>query len=636
MRVLSIYCSTLTHSLKLTRISRFLVRRVKNARCSIQPDRFREFEDDGSRGSREGSGRWEAEELSDGTTRSSGDALAAHRENSRKHIEASLFNHQGRTPSLSSSNNKGRRELAFVVGIDLPTTSAPDTAFTTKESLEELGELARLNGFHVQGCDSQRLDKQTDYFLNGGKMKEIFAEMISRGCTTLLIDAELTPNQQRSIEDLYSSFVTSPRASPIKILDRTALLLGALAKNACTYETFLQVECAQLIHFIPRMSAYLSKLIAQGRRSGLGLTCLKGSCDRVIETDVGAMRRRLSKVRSELRDLVSQRESQRELRRKTGLPSVAIVGYAGSGKSFLFSSLSDLPSDDLSQDASKENTDQAHGIFSTLRPTTRRIIPGTLPPSGTVKKGVTEEAVVVAPRRASEFFLTDTMGIISALPAVVREAFRSSFADEVISADVILHVVDVSHPLWRKREAVMLRELTTLGCSDKILLSVFNQKSAPEGFSSSFIPRRRHSGFVPHHKKGGEAQFSDEWKLQCISLLQKGFSALMVDISMSFPYFRTATWSRLNEIFRLGTLLEVTYSETLVHVRGKVPTTLKMQLLAKQEASNKENCLLQEVTDSSTPCGKTIGNNFKNYERIKSPHTKKETDNCLKLRLAEL
>ena len=319
----------------------------------------------------------------------------------------------------------------------------------------------------------------------------------------------------------------------------------------------MQAEFAQLLYYLPRASAYFSTLVEVTRRSG-SPRCLQSPCGTFLETDARVMRKRLSVLRQELYSLRTQRAAQRENRRRTGMPSVVIVGYPGSGKSTVFSSLTQ----------SKEMQRTTTTTFATLSPVARKVLPKAILDSSLRFQG-------------TEFILVDTMGMVDELPAELREAFVASLGDELLSADVLLHVCDFSHPHFRKRQTAILRILTDMGCGDKALVTLYNERSGPTTMRAT---TSRRTVVFPHVE-----DFSGPEGIHLkavLEVIQNSVLGRMEKLDIVLPYFRTSTWTFLNAVFRLGGLLDIAYEEGGVRIRGRVPKKLCCEI--KQHRSDLE------------------------------------------------
>jgi 50S ribosomal subunit-associated GTPase HflX len=197
----------------------------------------------------------------------------------------------------------------------------------------------------------------------------------------------------------------------------------------------------------------------------------------------------------------------------------------------------------------------------------------------------------------AEFVLTDTMGIVAGLPEVVREAFQMSQQDELASADVLLHVSDVSDPLFKKRQDIVLQELANMGLGDKLLVTVLNQKTKAVSVSPAV---RGRVAVLPYTPSGGP--FCDYDNERCVHHLQQAFGAFMAEVDLTFPYFRTSTWTCLNSMFRLGNLLDVTYDDAGVKVRGRVPKQLLREIEQAQRRLEVDSGLMQQQSGAVPRC----------------------------------
>jgi GTP-binding protein HflX len=299
---------------------------------------------------------------------------------------------------------EGPRERAILVGVEF---TRGDQLLPVDESLAELARLADTAGLKVAGQVSQRLkhpDSAT--YIGRGKLEEVKALASEVDADLVLFDDELLPRHQRELEKYFGD--------DTRILDRTALILDIFALHADTREGKLQVELAQLEYRLPRLTRMWTHLARQagGRAGGsAGGVGLRGPGETQLEVDRREIGRRISRLKKELDSVRAHRGRYRAKRRETEIQVVAIVGYTNSGKSTLLNRLSDA--DVLTADM----------LFATLDPTTRRVVmPG-----------------------GREVLFTDTVGFIQKLPPDIVVAFRATL-EEIIEADLLLHVVDVTHP----------------------------------------------------------------------------------------------------------------------------------------------------------------------------------------------
>ncbi|MGM0929574.1 MAG: GTPase HflX [Actinomycetota bacterium] len=279
------------------------------------------------------------------------------------------------------------------------------TADDADNSLRELAALAETAGSEVlDGIVQRRMKPDPSTFLGSGKAQELRDIVMSTGADTVIVDGELSPSQRRGLEDIVK----------VKVIDRTALILDIFAQHAKSREGKAQVELAQLEYLLPRLRGWGESMSRQaGGRVGAagGGIGSRGPGETKIELDRRRIRTRMAKLRREIVAMKPARDTKRANRRRNAVPSVAIAGYTNAGKSSLLNRLTDAG-------VLVENA-----LFATLDPTVRR----TETPDGI------------------GYTLADTVGFVRSLPTQLVEAFRSTL-EEVADADVILHVVDVSHP----------------------------------------------------------------------------------------------------------------------------------------------------------------------------------------------
>lgn len=323
---------------------------------------------------------------------------------------------------------RGRTEQAVKRRSAGATLSADD-------SLEELEELTRTAGADVVGRLMQKLDHPDHAtFIGKGKVEEL-RELVAEGRADLVIfDEELTPSQQRNLEN----------ALKIKIVDRTSLILDIFAQRARTREGQLQVELAQLEYLLPRLSqlwVQFSRLGGAGSGGGGGgRIATRGPGETQLEVDRRAIRRKVADLRLKIEKISDQRGLYRSRRKEDALPIVALVGYTNAGKSTLLRALSDA-------DVLIENK-----LFATLDPTTRRV---RLP-------------------NGQEFLLTDTVGFIQRLPTALVAAFKATL-EEINDADLLVHVVDSTHPNRQEQIQAVAQTLDELQIGEKPVVTALNK-----------------------------------------------------------------------------------------------------------------------------------------------------------------
>ncbi len=310
---------------------------------------------------------------------------------------------------------KPPRERAFLVGVEL---YEQENLLSINDSLEELALLADTAGLDVIGSDSQkRSNPHPKTFIGSGKVKEIKTLAEEMKADVILFDDELSPRHQRELETICGE--------KIRVLDRTALILDIFAQHASTREGTLQVELAQYEYRLPRLTRAWTHLARQaggggGRSGSAGGVGLRGPGETQLEVDRRDIRRRIDHLKRELEKVRAHRQRHRAQRKRTRIPIVALVGYTNAGKSTLLNSLA------------ASDVYVADQLFATLDPTTRRV---ELPDGKPV-------------------LFTDTVGFIQKLPTNLIAAFRATL-EEIAEADLLLHVLDITHiNVYAQAEAV--------------------------------------------------------------------------------------------------------------------------------------------------------------------------------------
>ena len=302
--------------------------------------------------------------------------------------------------------------------------------------MAELTQLARTAGLVVVGQAVQRLDHPNPAtFIGSGKVEEVVQGVEETAAGVVIFDDELSPRHQRELEEALGE--------DIKLLDRTALILDIFAQHARTREGALQVELAQYEYRLPRLTQAWTHLARQagGRAGGtMGGVGVRGPGETQLETDRRVIRQRIAQLKRELEDVRAHRSRYRAQRRRQGVPVVAIVGYTNAGKSTLLNALTDAGV--LAEDK----------LFATLDPTTRRV---QLPSGGLA-------------------LFTDTVGFIQKLPPQLVAAFRATL-EEVVEADLLLHVVDATHPQAIRQAEAVFETLEDIGAAGKLTLGVLNK-----------------------------------------------------------------------------------------------------------------------------------------------------------------
>lgn len=317
-------------------------------------------------------------------------------------------------------------ERAILVGVDLGRSE-----WSCEESLAELARLAETDGAEVVLTMTQRLDAPVPKtFIGKGKVEELVSMVRSLNADVVIFDEELTPSQQANLEKLVGE--------PVKIIDRTALILDIFGVHAKTHEGRLQVQLAQLQYVLPRLRGMWSHLVGEQTRGGIGSRFGQGESQ--LEVDRRLVRARISTLRRELERLEKRRGVQSKARWDSGVYRVALVGYTNAGKSTLLNQLTG--SDVYAKDE----------LFATLDPTTRAL---------DLEEG-------------RKITITDTVGFIQKLPTMLVESFKSTLA-EVRAADLVLLVVDASDPHRELEIGAVRAVLEEIGAGEIRCVEVLNK-----------------------------------------------------------------------------------------------------------------------------------------------------------------
>ena len=326
----------------------------------------------------------------------------------------------------------------------LVSIASAETDWPIEESLDELAQLATTAGIQCVDRLVQRMEHPHPATLLGsGKVEELKSLLAYNNCDAVVFDLELKPSQHRNLE----------RELEVQVLDRTALILIIFGQRARTREGRLQVELAQIEYDLPRLSRQWGHLSRQ--RGG---TQQRGEGEQQIEVDRRLLRRQKVQVQEELDQVRGQRQLHRERRKDVGAPVIALVGYTNAGKSTLLNQLAGAHT--LSEDK----------LFATLDPTTRR----------------------VRLQGGQELLLTDTVGFVQRLPTTLVAAFRATL-EEVAEADLLVHVVDASHPYVNHQVEAVEQVLEEIGAGafEQDRLHTRSRCSAIAGHRSHLTSRAR-------------------------------------------------------------------------------------------------------------------------------------------------
>ncbi len=411
----------------------------------------------------------------------------------------------------------------MLVGVEIRHRRRWQDAFPLEESLAELRRLAETAGLEIVGEVTQRLDRPNPATLIGkGKVQELKTMVEATDANVVVFDEELSPRQQRELENVLGE--------DVKVLDRTALILDIFAQRAHTKEGVLQVELAQYIYRLPRLTRAWTHLARQAGgaagRGGIGGVGLRGPGETQLEVDRREIKRRIAQLRKELEEVRAHRELYRKRRRDVPVPIVSLVGYTNAGKSTLLNALTDarVYADDK--------------LFATLDPTTRRVkLPG-----------------------GQEILLTDTVGFIQKLPAQLVAAFRATL-EEILEADVIVHVVDLTHPAAERQVRTVEQVLEELGAGDKPVVMALNKADL---LSEEALAERRALfpyGVVISALKG--------WGLEALlSRVEEALRERMVPVTVHIPYGKDDLVAMFH---RMGIVEDERYTSNGTLLQGRVP-----------------------------------------------------------------
>jgi GTP-binding protein HflX len=406
-------------------------------------------------------------------------------------------------------------QLERVVLVGVWTEGSAEMA---ENSLAELKALAETAGSEVLYGLIQRRDKPDPAtYIGSGKVVELRQIVVATGADTVICDGELSPSQLRQLEDKLK----------VKVVDRTALILDIFAQHAKSKEGKAQVELAQIAYLLPRLRGWGDSLSRQvgGRAAGGAGIGGRGPGETKIETDRRRIRDKMAKLRREIAEMKVSRDTKRQERRRFNIPSVAIAGYTNAGKSSLLNKLTDAG-------VLVENA-----LFATLDPT--------------VRKSQTSEGRV--------YTLSDTVGFVRHLPHQLIDAFKSTL-EEVSGADLIVHVVDGSHPDPFEQIRAVREVITEIGGGEIPEIIAINKVDAADPDVVMEILRREKNSFAFSARTG----FGIDGLVRAI---EKSLPHPNVEINALIPYDRGDLVSAVHE---RGEILSEEYVETGTQMRALV------------------------------------------------------------------
>ena len=441
------------------------------------------------------------------------------------------------------------KERAFLVGVELRNEPS---LLSLDDSLTELALLAKTAGLEVVGMTSQKLDAPNpNTFIGPGKVEEIKALVEETLAQVVIFDNELSPRHLRELEERFGENV--------RILDRTALILDIFAQHASTREGILQVELAQYEYRLPRLTRAWTHLARQtggggGRTGAMGGVGLRGPGETQLEVDRREIRKRIASLKSELEKVRAHRSRYRSQRQRSQIPTVALVGYTNAGKSTLLNRLA------------RADVLVADQLFATLDPTTRRVeLPG-----------------------GNWALFTDTVGFIQKLPTQLVAAFRATL-EEITEADLLLHVVDITHPNALQQAQAVHQTLMEIDAGHIPTITVLNKV---DQFPDPQAATQTLTGFP-----GPIVAIS--------ALIGQGIPELLSTVSREL--FEVYVPVRVKLPYQQGNLISIFHDQGKVtrveHVRGGVwiEGNLPVRLLARFQPFIKN-----DSPDTSEEVGETI------------------------------
>ncbi len=430
------------------------------------------------------------------------------------------------------------RERAFLVGVDL---FQQRSFLPLADSLTELALLSSTSGLDVVGELTQKLDRpHVKTYIGPGKVDELKLLVEETRTQVVIFDDELSPRHQRELQEALGTHV--------KVLDRTALILDIFAQHAHTSEGMLQVELAQYEYYLPRLTGQWTHLERQaggggGRAGSTGGVGLRGPGETQLEVDKRAIRKRISHLKKELEKVEEHRGRYRAQRKRSRIPTVALVGYTNAGKSTLLNRLS------------KSDVYVADQLFATLDPTTRRVeLPG-----------------------GYQALCTDTVGFIQKQPTGLVEAFHATL-EEIVEADLLLHVVDISHPNALNQYQSVEDTLDQLGAKHIPIVTALNKvdrlrdpeaaKEVVSHFSSKAVT-------ISGLKGNGISDL--------LRVMQEELYETYTPILVRLPYQQGALISLFHEA---GRIERIEHERGGVLMQGRIPGRLVAQFSSWQTSQN--------------------------------------------------
>lgn len=439
------------------------------------------------------------------------------------------------------------RERAFLVGAEIHNQQK---FLSLEDSLVELALLADTAGVDVVGELTQKLTHPHVTYIGPGKVQELKALAEETLCEVVIFDDELLPRHQRELEKALGI--------NIRVIDRTALILDIFAQHAHTKEGMLQVELAQYEYNLPRLKRAWTHLERQaggggGRAGSTGGVGLRGPGETQLEVDRRDIRRRISHIKTELEKVEAYRFRNRAQRKRSRIPTVALVGYTNAGKSTLLNRLS------------KSDVYVADQLFATLDPTTRRV---QLPADNLA-------------------LMTDTVGFIQKLPTSLIAAFHATL-EEIAEADLLLHVVDISHPNALGQFQAVQETLEEIGASHIPMITALNKADQLKD------PENAKRVLQSFEKSVAISALTGAGIPDLLHLVQGELFEAYTSIHVRLPYKEGALISLFHE---LGQVERIEHERGGVIMQGRIPGRLLAQFSPFYAKSNGNKVIEIEEDD---------------------------------------
>lgn len=423
-----------------------------------------------------------------------------------------------------SHNHEVQPIRAFLISV----YKSPTTRQVCEEHLEELSLLANTFGIDViakQPCAVRKYETAT--LVTEGKLEELLNEVKASGAQMVIFDDEITASQQRNLEKLFA----------VPVIDRTELILRVFAQRAQTKEAQLQIELAQIKYEAPRLKRLWTHLSRQAGTSGGGRSGggghLKGVGEKQIEIDRRILKRKIELLQRELEEVKSNRDAQRSARVRSDIPIFSIIGYTNAGKSTLLNALTDA------------QVFVEDKLFATLDTTTRKY---TL-------------------SNNQDVLLIDTVGFIRKLPHLLVAAFKSTL-EEAVQADILLHLVDASHPMAEEQAKTTFELLQELGAKDKPIITILNKMDKCD---PAVISRMRFQYPKTVAISALKRQGFEELEALMIQELSKQRKIVKLRIPQQ-------NYAVVSEVMRLGQILSQEYEENDIILHADLPNAVAGRL----------------------------------------------------------